>query len=264
VSWRPALATLCVIGLASFFSEGAVGDWSSVYLRDVTGAPAGLAGAGYVAFTAVMLVTRLVGDRLFERLGAGRAVRALAGGATVLFAAGLAERGTAGGLVAFAAVGAGSALAIPASVSAAGRLGGPGGGNGVNVVVGCGYAGWLVGPPLLGALAELLGLRAALFTVVALLATIVVLAPALDLDRPAYNADRPALEPGRPARGRDRLAGGRDQPARGTDRPAGGQDQPRLGRDQPALDPVPPRPTGSESGRSRSAVPESGPSAPGR
>jgi fucose permease len=167
--------TLCALALASFFAEGAAGDWSSVYLRDVTGAPAGLAGAGYVAFTATMLLTRLVGDRVVERFGATAVVRTAAAGAGLLVAAGLAERGTAGGLVAFAAIGVGAALVIPTTVSAAARL--PG--MPVRVVVSCGYAGWLLGPPLLGALAELVGLRAALVTVVGLLTVIVVLAPVL-------------------------------------------------------------------------------------
>jgi MFS family permease len=189
--WTSGLVTLCALALASFFAEGAAGDWSSVYLRDVTGAPAGLAGAGYVAFTATMLLTRLVGDRVVERFGATAVVRTAAAGAGLLVAAGLAERGTAGGLVAFAAIGVGAALVIPTTVSAAARL--PG--MPVRVVVSCGYAGWLLGPPLLGALAELVGLRTALVTVVGLLTVIVVLAPVLgrraDEDRGRGRSNRP-------------------------------------------------------------------------
>ncbi|ABW15643.1 major facilitator superfamily MFS_1 [Parafrankia sp. EAN1pec] len=177
---------LSVIAFASFLGEGAAADWSAVYLTDVTGASAGVAGIGYVAFMACMLVVRLVGDRAVETFGIRRVVRPLALTAAVMFAVALASgatrTGTALGIVGFAVLGAGLACVIPAAFSAAARaanLVGLPAGAVIAVVSSVGYAGWLTGPPLIGGLAELVGLRGALWSVVAFTCAIALFAGTL-------------------------------------------------------------------------------------
>lgn len=177
---------LSVIAFASFLGEGAAADWSAVYLTDVTGASAGVAGIGYVAFMACMLVVRLVGDRAVETFGIRRVVRPLALTSAVVFAVALASgatrTGTALGIVGFAVLGAGLACVIPAAFSAAARaanLVGLPAGAVIAVVSSVGYAGWLTGPPLIGGLAELVGLRGALWSVVAFTCAIALFAGTL-------------------------------------------------------------------------------------
>ncbi len=52
---------------ASFLSEGAMLDWSAVYLRDVKKVPQEFSGTGYAAFSIAMAVMRLLGDGIVER-----------------------------------------------------------------------------------------------------------------------------------------------------------------------------------------------------
>jgi hypothetical protein len=85
--------------------------------------------------------------------------------------------------VGFGILGAGVGCVVPTTISAAGRLGRAAGGTStggaVAAVVGTGYVGWLVGPPLVGGLAELVSLRVAMLVVAVLTALIAILAPAL-------------------------------------------------------------------------------------
>lgn len=176
-------APLSVIAFASFLGEGAAADWSAVYLTDVTGASAGVAGIGYVAFMACMLVVRLVGDRAVETFGVRRVVRPLAFTAAGMFGlalvSGTTRAGTALGIVGFAVLGAGLACVIPAAFSAAARaasfVGLPAGAV-IAVVSSVGYAGWLTGPALIGGLAELVGLHGAMWSVVAFTCAIALFA----------------------------------------------------------------------------------------
>ena len=59
-----ALLALGAIVMFSFLCEGAMADWSAVYLRNVQGAGAGLAATGFATFALAMAVSRLLGDRL--------------------------------------------------------------------------------------------------------------------------------------------------------------------------------------------------------
>ncbi len=175
-------AALCAVSFGSFLCEGVAADWSGVYLTEVTGVPAGRAGAGFIAFTVCMLAVRLVGDRALGRFGPARTVRGLATVAIAGFAGALAlataPLGAAAGVLGFGAIGAGTACVAPAVFSRAARLGASAG-RSIAVVSTVGYAGWLTGPPLVGGLAELVGLHRALAVVPLLLATIAVFACAL-------------------------------------------------------------------------------------
>lgn len=80
------------IGFCAVFAEGASLDWSAVYLRDRLETSAGLAAACTTGFTLTMAVARIAGDRVVDRYGAVRTVRAsgviaLLGGLLIVFAA---------------------------------------------------------------------------------------------------------------------------------------------------------------------------------
>jgi fucose permease len=167
------LVALGVVAFAVLLVEGAVADWSAVYLREDLGAAPGLAGLGFVAFSATMTIGRLLGDGLLTRFGRYRVVRLLTIGATLGLAAGLATGTTAGAVVGFAVVGFGISCAFPAALSAAGEgLLHPG--PALAAVATCGYFGFLIGPPAVGGLAEVVGLGAALWLLVALTAVAAV------------------------------------------------------------------------------------------
>lgn len=156
-----AAAGLCAVTLFCFLIEGAMADWSGVYLSTVAQASAAQAAAGYGAFSLAMAGGRLVGDGAVRTLGARRVL--VAGG--VLAAAGMALALLVPAplpiAVGFALVGIGAANVVPVTFSAAGRFGSsPTAGMAMMATVG--YAGFMGGPPLIGAVATAVGLRGAL------------------------------------------------------------------------------------------------------
>ena len=186
------LLVLGAIAFCGFLAEGTVNDWSAAHLTGVTGSTAAFASLGYVAFSAAMVVVRLVADRLVVRVGAvaltrASALVALAGFALLVL---LPQPGVA--LAAFALVGLGVAAVVPLAWSSASRREPAAPGRAVAAVATCGYLGFLAGPVLVGALAEVVGLRWAVGAAGLLLAAVVVLAPAVRVPaspRPA--ASRP-------------------------------------------------------------------------
>jgi MFS family permease len=159
------LAFLCML------VEGAVADWSAVYLRSTLNQEASVAAIGYSAFAFSMAACRIVGDVSVRRFGSSRVVAlggmvAVAGLALVLS---LPTVLTA--CVGFAMVGVGLANIVPVIFSAAGRSTVTPA-TGVSMAATAGYAGFLVGPPLIGLGAGVLGLRVALCVLV--MATLIV------------------------------------------------------------------------------------------
>jgi hypothetical protein len=71
----PALLGLGLVAFCGLLAEGAVGDWSAVYLHDALGATTATAAAGFAAFSLTMAAGRFVGDRLAHRLGPSRLVQ---------------------------------------------------------------------------------------------------------------------------------------------------------------------------------------------
>lgn len=180
---RGPLLALGALGFCVLLAEGAIADWTAIYLRDALGAgPAG-AAAGYAVFSAAMSAGRFAGDFVTDRIGGVRVIRA--GG--LLGALGLAAAllspslGLAlGGLF---AVGIGFAAIVPNVFGAAGRMPGIPSGAGIAAVTTMGFTGFLIGPPLIGWLAEWTSLRAALFVLVFLSALGALLAKAVGAAR---------------------------------------------------------------------------------
>ena len=152
---------LCLIGLGCLLLEGAMSDWSGVYLSSVGGASTALAAGGYAAFSLTMVVGRLLGDRVVGRIGGPRTIRygTLAAAAGLLVAVVLPAPPTA--IPGFALVGLGLSNVVPAVFSASGRAtANPA--EGISMAATSGYLGFLIGPPLIGAVAARLGLKLAL------------------------------------------------------------------------------------------------------
>lgn len=151
---------LCTIGLGCLLLEGAMGDWGGVYLSSVSRASTALAAGGYAAFSLTMVVGRLLGDRLVGRIGGPRVIRygTLAAAAGLLLAVALPAPLTA--IPGFALVGLGLSNVVPAVFSASGRAT-PTPAEGIAMAATSGYLGFLIGPPLIGAVAARFGLRLA-------------------------------------------------------------------------------------------------------
>jgi MFS family permease len=157
---RKALA-LCGIALLCFLLEGAMADWSAVYLATVTHALPWAAAAGYACFSIAMAFGRTIGDGVVKRLGARRTVFFGAIVSTLGMAIALIVPETVAAAAGFALVGLGASNIVPVVFSGASRFGSSPS-AGVAMVATCGYAGFLGGPPLIGAIATGFGLQVAL------------------------------------------------------------------------------------------------------
>ena len=153
-----ALLPLCVAALLCMGCEGAMGDWVGVYLMETARTPQAMAPIGFAAFSATMVVGRLLGDNAVRAWGRARVVR---WGAT-LAAAGLAlavvDPRLGPATLGFALVGAGLSNVVPTLFSAAAGLASVPA-AGVAMVATAGYAGLLSGPVVIGAIAQGASLR---------------------------------------------------------------------------------------------------------
>ena len=180
----PALAGLAALLFCVLLAEGAVSNWSAVYLRKGLGASAGVAGLGYAAFSAAMALGRLHGDRILERFPTSRIVRAGATLAAVGLGGAVLLAHPVAGIAGFFVQGLGFAVLVPVLFRTAARTPGLAPGTSIAAVATAGYVGLFTGPPLLGFIAEHLGLSWAI-AVVAALAGVVALAGGPTLRRPA-------------------------------------------------------------------------------
>jgi predicted MFS family arabinose efflux permease len=177
------LLVVGVVTLCATTLEGAAADWLALFLTDERGATASLAAFGYAVFAVAMAAGRFSGTAVAERLGRDGAVRV---GGLVSFA-GVLLTVLGPGLVA-AYVGAalwalGVCLVFPAAVSAGGEAPDRPA-DAIAAVTTIGYGGFLLGPPLIGLLADQVGLGRALLVLLVLAAGIASLAPAVRSRRP--------------------------------------------------------------------------------
>jgi len=129
---------LLVLAFIAFFvmaSEGAIVDWSALYLEKVSLAKLSWIGLGYTAFSATMAFARFLGD------------------------------------IGFGFVGLGLSVIIPELFRLAGKTKGVESSQGISFVSGIGFFGFLIGPVLLGFLADVSSLK---LSFIALLSFIII------------------------------------------------------------------------------------------
>jgi hypothetical protein len=178
--WRGMPSRLALLGAACFFclmAEGGASDWSAKLVRDDLAGSAALGAIAYAAFSVGMGLGRLIADRLWARWGSTGLLRRCGALAAFGFAVGLALGTTAGAVTGFAALGLGLAGVIPTLFRAGADEPGVSTGPALAVVSSLGYLGFLVGPPLIGGLAQLTSLRLACGLLVLAGLIVMLLAP---------------------------------------------------------------------------------------
>ncbi len=158
---RGIIVFIGIAAFIAFLSEGAVMDWSGVYLTTVRGFDLALAGVGFSVFSGAMFLMRLLGDAVVQRLGqrrvaVGGALLACAGILLVMFAPvdALLYAG-------FFAIGIGAANIVPVFFSLMGKQNVMPIGAAVSAVSTMGYLGILAGPAAIGFVSHLVNLQAA-------------------------------------------------------------------------------------------------------
>jgi len=144
---------LGLLALLCFAIEGALVDWSALLLKERTQVDAATATLGYSAFSVTMAACRFAGDRLVLRFGPLRVMTV--GGLGMFAGLMIAVTSTHFMLSAlgFALIGLAAANVVPLIFAAAARMPGMSAGGGLATVATLGYAGLLMAPPLLGAIA---------------------------------------------------------------------------------------------------------------
>lgn len=162
-SWlHGSVLFLGLMCFAIFLAEGAILDWSAIFLRDSKGMDPELAGAGYAAFSVAMATMRLIGDKIVTRFNGKTVVvgGSLLGAVGLLIA--ILSPWAYGALAGFVLVGLGAANIVPIFFSAAGKLPGISPTVSLSAITTIGYTGMLAGPALLGFIAQQFSLSIAL------------------------------------------------------------------------------------------------------
>ncbi|WP_260086649.1 MFS transporter [Phaeobacter inhibens] len=177
---KPALlprGALLAVGFVAFcgaVGEGAMADWSAIFLVLTTGASEADAALGFAVFSIAMVAMRLIGDLVVARIGPVTAGRLAGTSASLgaLIAVGWGSYGAA--MTGFALMGIGYALVMPLAFSRAASDPDLPAGAAIASVATFGYGGILIGPPMIGVTAELISLPAA-FLILAALAVFIVI-----------------------------------------------------------------------------------------
>lgn len=156
-----SVAVLSALTFVTFMTEGAMIDWTAVYLRDELLASPSLAAAGYAAFAAGMATGRFLGDAIRRGFSAVVLVRSGAAMAAAALAAGVALGMPISTVATLLVTGLGLSNVVPVLFTAAGKAPGQPPAVGVAAVATTGYFGLLAGPPALSFVAEHVSLAAA-------------------------------------------------------------------------------------------------------
>ena len=174
-----ALWGLGAVAFCAAVGEGAMADWSALYLSGSLATSAGTAALGYAVFSLAMLAGRFAGDPMVARFGAVAMVRAGGLVAVLGLGLGLLVNTPSAAMVGFGAVGLGLSVVAPLVYGTAGNHPSIPRGPAVAAVATMGYSGFLAGPPVLGFVAQASSLRLALAAVVVLGAAMVLLSGAV-------------------------------------------------------------------------------------
>lgn len=171
------LKPFLLIGLISFVvmgSEGAIVDWSGLFLREISLAPEVLIGSGFLAFSTTMTLGRFLGDGISSRIGS---IKIVILGTIVALLGYMAVMTTYTylAILGFGLIGLGFSVIIPELFRIGGRVKGVPSSQGVAFIAGTGYVGFLLAPPVLGFIAESVSLKLS-FVVLTVCAVLVLLA----------------------------------------------------------------------------------------
>jgi MFS family permease len=155
---------LGILAAICFSAEGAVRDWSSLFLTRDAHASIDRAGWGYAAMSATMALCRFSGDWMRLYFGERRVMLSSTVVAIAGFLLAVLSDQPLLAIAGFGLVGLGLSNTVPILISAAGRTSTPG--ASIAFAVSFGYAGLLASPPLLGFIASQSSL-ATMFLIVA-------------------------------------------------------------------------------------------------
>lgn len=183
---RGVLGLIGILAALGLLCEGAIYDWSVLYMRESLQAPSATAALAYASFSAAMAATRFGGDWVRARWSSVSLVQVCGTLAALGMALTLTTDHAPVALLGFALIGLGLANVVPVLFSAAARVPGVAPADGIAAVAALGYLGMMAGPPLIGVVAGWQTLSAGMALVMLFAATMSLAArTALRHDQPS-------------------------------------------------------------------------------
>ncbi len=174
------LMLLGILALCGALTEGAVGDWSGIYLSsDDLHLNTGIAASGFTVFSFSVAVGRAIGDRLTRRFGPIWVVRSGALLAALGLGIALITQNPVTGVLGFASMGVGLSCLVPQTMTATGNIDAAYSGANIARVGALSTVGNLLGPVLIGAIAAEASLPKALWVPVGLSIMVAIFANAV-------------------------------------------------------------------------------------
>ncbi len=159
---KGALIGMGLMAFCVLCAEGAVADWSTLYMRDTLGQPPQSATLAFAFFSGTMAIGRFLGDGLTQKLGQATVLRGSGALIIIGIMVAIASSTPVPVVIGFMLVGAGLCCVFPLILSMAARIPGVSPGVSIAAMATAGYSGFLIGPPTIGLAAELFTLRWAL------------------------------------------------------------------------------------------------------
>ena len=160
------LLILSIMAFGIMASEGAIADWSAVYMKETLHSSPFLTGIAYAGYALFMTIGRFSGDAIIPMFGQAKVVIWGGGISAVGMTMALLMAHPIAAIIGFSFAGLGFSCIIPVLFTSASNQPGYSTGSGIASVTTIGYTGFLVGPPLIGFLAEAFGLSVGLGFVV--------------------------------------------------------------------------------------------------
>lgn len=152
------LLVLAFMAFCIMLSEGAIADWSAVYMKESLLANPFLVGLAYGGFSLTMAIGRLLGDSIIPKIGRGNMIKWGGFISAIGLSIAIFIPHPVVAIVGFSITGIGYSCIVPVLFIAAANQPGYTSGTGIAAVTTLGYTGFLIGPPIIGFLADGFGL----------------------------------------------------------------------------------------------------------
>lgn len=177
-----ALIGLAIIGFVIMMGEGAIADWSAIYIKEYLNGTAAVAGLGFAGFSFSMAVGRFTGDSIIPKYGSKNIIRfgsflGAIGLAVVIFIPNIYTA-----ILGFTLVGLGFSCVVPILFSAAAKVPNVTPGTGIAAVTTSGIFGFLIGPPAMGFIANEFNLTLALGCIMTLACLAAIISGKIKVD----------------------------------------------------------------------------------
>ncbi len=154
-----ALLKIGLIAFACMACEGIMYDWSGIYFQKIVLAPKALLAAGYIAFMSAASTGRFLGDWLINKIGTKKVLQTCSCFIAVGLSLSISFPFVVPATIGFVFVGLGVSCIIPLTIALAGRSSTRSPGVAIASVSTVSYLGFLLGPPIIGYVAEVANLR---------------------------------------------------------------------------------------------------------